>query len=94
LAFGLEGHCIASRHMYSKFLRLFGGKAFEIPFRFEHITRGPAKIVGDPGMSHFKDDFLSKVHVYHQNIRIAAAEHGLIRRWRTHHNTDSKHQSR
>jgi len=74
--------------MYSKFLRLFGGKAFEIPFRFEHI------IVGDPGMSHFKDDFLSKVHVYHQNIRIAAAEHGLIRRWRTHHNTDSKHQSR
>jgi hypothetical protein len=34
-------------------------------------------------MSLFKDDFLSKVHLYHQKIRIAAAEHGLIRRWGT-----------
>ena len=62
---------------------MFGGKAFAIPFHFEHTAREPPKIVGDPGMSLFKDDFLSKVHVYHQNIRIAAAEHGLIRRWRT-----------
>jgi hypothetical protein len=63
---------------------LFGGKAFEIPFRFEHTARGPPKIVwGSAHVSFQEDDFLSKVHVCHQKIRIAAAEHGLIRRWRT-----------
>jgi hypothetical protein len=61
---------------------LFGGKAFEIPFHFEHTARG-LQNCWDLGMSLFKDHFLSKLHVYHQNIRIAAAEHGLIRRWRT-----------